>query len=96
MIKYIDVWTLPYTCILNVLSDNSLYQIINWIYYTDSWIITGGTNCGVMELVGESVRACKEQKSDERHKMVVIGIATSGAIAGNDMLKKVLCIQRIL
>jgi transient receptor potential cation channel subfamily M member 2 len=45
---------------------------------TGAWIITGGTNTGVMRLVGEAV-------ADEFHKynqkLTVLGIATWGKIA---------------
>jgi hypothetical protein len=41
---------------------------------TNAWIITGGTNTGVMRLVGEAV-------SEEFNKLIVIGIATWGKIA---------------
>mgnify|MGYP002786892365 CR=1 FL=1 len=43
---------------------------------TGAWIITGGTNTGVMRLVGEAV-------ADEFHtcNLIVIGIATWGKIA---------------
>lgn len=43
---------------------------------TGAWIITGGTNTGVMRLVGEAV-------ADEFHtcNLTVLGIATWGKIA---------------
>lgn len=51
---------------------------------TGAWIITGGTNTGVMRLVGEAV-------ADEFHKqnsnLVVFGIATWGKVALREDLK---------
>jgi transient receptor potential cation channel subfamily M protein 7 len=48
---------------------------------TGAWIITGGTNTGVMRLVGEAV-------ADEFHKskLTVLGIATWGKIALRDKM----------
>ncbi len=48
---------------------------------TGAWIITGGTNTGVMRLVGEAV-------ADEYHttNLVVLGIATWGVIALREKL----------
>mgnify|MGYP002630676715 CR=1 FL=1 len=48
---------------------------------TGAWIITGGTNTGVMRLVGEAV-------ADEYHKsdLTVLGIATWGVISLRDKL----------
>ena len=53
---------------------------------TNAWIITGGTNAGVMKLVGEAV-------SEEYNKLVVIGIATWGKIALKDNLVVGFCIK---
>lgn len=48
---------------------------------TGAWIITGGTNTGVMRLVGEAV-------ADEFHtcNLTVLGIATWGKIAFRDQM----------
>lgn len=48
---------------------------------TGAWIITGGTNTGVMRLVGEAV-------ADEFHtcNITVLGIATWGKIAFRDQM----------
>lgn len=46
---------------------------------TNAWIITGGTNTGVMKLVGEAV-------SESISKLTVIGIASWGKIALRDKL----------
>lgn len=45
---------------------------------TGAWIITGGTNTGVMRLVGEAVA---EEFSGQDNKLTVLGIATWGKIA---------------
>ena len=49
---------------------------------TGAWIITGGTNTGVMRLVGEAV-------ADEFHvcNLTVLGIATWGKIAFRDQMQ---------
>ena len=48
---------------------------------TRAWIITGGTNTGVMRLVGEAV-------TEEFHatNITVLGIATWGAITNRDTM----------
>lgn len=50
---------------------------------TGAWIITGGTNTGVMRLVGEAV-------ADEYHaqstNLVVLGIATWGKVALRNLM----------
>ncbi len=48
---------------------------------TGAWIITGGTNTGVMRLVGEAVA---EEFQD--NKLTVLGIATWGKIALRDKM----------
>ena len=53
--------------------------LINVAASTNAWIITGGTNTGVMKLVGEAV-------SESISKITVIGIATWGKVALRDKL----------
>jgi transient receptor potential cation channel subfamily M protein 2 len=55
---------------------------------TNSWIITGGTNAGVMRLVGEAV-------SEEFNSLVVIGIAAWGTIASRNKLVVCACLFMI-
>lgn len=50
---------------------------------TGSWIITGGTEYGVMRLVGEAVA---EEPSKYGRDIVVLGIATWGKIALRDRM----------
>lgn len=55
---------------------------------TGAWIITGGTNTGLMRLVGEAVS--EEYYADSNSKSVVLGITTWGKIALRDeMIVKV-------
>lgn len=51
---------------------------------TGAWIITGGTNTGVMRLVGEAVSG--EFLKNNSSKIVVLGIATWGKIAMRDQM----------
>ena len=55
---------------------------------TGAWIITGGTNTGVMKLVGEAVAEeyPKYSTDSDKEQLVVLGIATWGNIAMNDQL----------
>jgi transient receptor potential cation channel subfamily M protein 2 len=54
---------------------------------TNAWIITGGTNTGVMKLVGEAV-------AESMSKLTVIGIASWGKIAmRNELVEKVIIIK---
>lgn len=52
---------------------------------TGAWIISGGTNAGVMRLVGEAV--ADEFKYNSQQKLVVLGIASWGKIALRDEMK---------
>lgn len=54
---------------------------------TGAWIISGGTNTGVMKLVGEAVS--EEFYSIKGSKIVVLGIATWGQIALRDLMTRV-------
>lgn len=52
---------------------------------TGAWIITGGTNTGVMRLVGEAV-AEEYPKYSSDEELTVLGIATWGKIAMREKL----------
>jgi len=54
---------------------------------TGAWIITGGTNAGVMRLVGEAV-AEEYPKYSSDTELTVLGIATWGKIAMREKLEK--------
>ena len=54
---------------------------------TDAWIITGGTNTGVMRLVGEAVAEEYPTYSLEK-KLTVLGIATWGVIYDRKLLER--------
>lgn len=55
---------------------------------TGAWIITGGTNTGVMRLVGEAVAEeyAKYSTDREEDRLVVLGIATWGNVSMKDQL----------
>lgn len=57
---------------------------------TGGWIITGGTNTGVMRLVGEAV-AEEYEKYD--FKLPVLGIATWGVVLMRDKLLNKVCFK---
>ena len=46
---------------------------------TKAWVITGGTNAGVMSMVGRTL-------SDADHSLPCIGIATWGVVAGHEQM----------
>ena len=48
---------------------------------TNAWIITGGSNSGVMKLVGEAVA-----DQSHKHNLTLIGIATWGRVSNRKML----------
>lgn len=52
---------------------------------TGAWIITGGTNTGVMKMVGDAIRAHSLKKENQK-PLVAIGIATWGCITNIDLL----------
>jgi len=51
---------------------------------TGAWIITGGTNTGVMKLVGDAVAS---ELPNHDNSLTVLGIATWGKIALREMMK---------
>ena len=51
-----------------------------------AWIITGGTNNGVMALVGEAVNDYNLEAGAEDANIICIGFATWGVIKNNDAL----------
>jgi len=53
-----------------------------------AWIITGGTQTGVMQFVGEAAREHMLQSGNYEQKLVVIGIAVLGRIANREAIKK--------
>ncbi len=59
---------------------------------TDAWIITGGTNAGVMRLVGEAV-AEEYPKYSTESELIVLGVLTWGII---DMREKLFGVQLLL
>ena len=54
---------------------------------SDAWIITGGTNAGVMAFVGEAVREHTLATGASSSNMVALGIATWGIIDNKDPLR---------
>lgn len=57
---------------------------------TDAWIVTGGTDCGIMKYVGQAISEIDKGKgSIARHRArPVIGIATFGILAARQRLKR--------
>jgi len=53
-----------------------------------AWIITGGTQTGVMQFVGEAVRDYMLQSGNYEQRLVVIGIAVLGRIANHQAIKE--------
>ena len=51
------------------------------------WIITGGTQTGVRQFVGQAVRDYMLQSGNYEQKLVVIGIADLGHIANSEVIK---------
>lgn len=47
---------------------------------TDAWIVTGGSNCGVMKLVGDAVM-------EDLHKGPVFGICTWAKMMDHEKIK---------
>ena len=52
-----------------------------------AWIITGGTQTGVMQFVGEAARDYMLQSGNYEQQLVVIGIAVLGRIANREAIK---------
>ena len=53
---------------------------ICWIVFAGAWIISGGTNTGVMKIVGEAVNDYQMTSASSDQKIVALGIATWGII----------------
>jgi len=64
----------------HVISILFLHNVAFYIYASGAWVISGGSNTGVMKHVGEAV------KSSSCDKRVAIGIATWGCISNRDQL----------
>ncbi|XP_033642515.1 transient receptor potential cation channel subfamily M member 1-like [Asterias rubens] len=52
---------------------------------TDAWILTGGTNTGVMKHVGKALR---EHTLRSKHKIHAIGVVSWGIVVGNSELQE--------
>ena len=46
----------------------------------DAWIITGGTNGGVMKYVGAAVSKDKKERPEATNSVVTVGVATWGTL----------------
>ena len=55
------------------------------LLFLGTWIITGGTQAGVMRLVGEAVHD-RLVADGSKTGLVAIGIATWGCVKGKDYL----------
>jgi len=62
-----------------------------WLDGADAWIITGGTETGVRQFVGQAVRDYMLQSGNYEQKLVVIGIAALGLIANNEVISSGSC-----
>ncbi|KAI8499390.1 Transient receptor putative cation channel sub M member 2 [Branchiostoma belcheri] len=68
----------------NRLKDAFIRSLMKASQSTDAWILTGGTNSGIMKCVGEAVR---DQVSNFATSPVAIGIATWGSIDNRKSLE---------
>ena len=57
------------------------------VFATGAWIITGGTNTGVMAFVGEAVRDHMLTTGASEQNVVALGIATWGIVDNKDNLE---------
>ncbi|KAK2189308.1 hypothetical protein NP493_109g03018 [Ridgeia piscesae] len=62
-----------------------LSRLVEVAHNTGTWIITGGTQAGVMRLVGEAVHD-RLVADGSKTGLVAIGIATWGCVKGKDKL----------
>jgi len=60
------------------------WLVVGW---TDAWIITGGTQTGVRQFVGQAVRDYMLQSGNYEQKLVVIGVAALGLIANSEAIR---------
>ena len=61
---------------------------LGWGGWTGAWIITGGTQAGVMQFVGEAAREYMLQSGKYKQQLVVFGISALGHIANREAIKK--------
>ncbi|KAI0224946.1 Transient receptor potential cation channel subfamily M member-like 2 [Lamellibrachia satsuma] len=66
---------------------NMLSRLVKVAHNTGTWIITGGTQKGVMKLIGEAVRV-RVAGDGNKAGLVAIGIATWGCVSGKESLVK--------
>ena len=52
---------------------------------SNAWLVTGGTNCGVMELVGDAVSKYN-LTHNRKNRLICLGIATWGIVENRDSL----------
>ena len=62
-----------------------------WFDGADAWIITGGTETGVCQFVGEAARDYRLQNGNNGQKLAVIGIAALGLTANNELISSGSC-----
>ncbi|XP_013384358.1 transient receptor potential cation channel subfamily M member 2 isoform X1 [Lingula anatina] len=60
--------------------------LINAATGTGAWVVSGGTNTGVMKLVGEAVRDHSFASDVESSKIIALGVATWGIISNKESL----------
>ncbi|XP_033748888.1 transient receptor potential cation channel subfamily M member-like 2 [Pecten maximus] len=60
-------------------------ELIKLARKIDMWVVSGGSDCGIMKEVGEAVRDANFLKSNS---VVAIGIATFGVVAYREALRK--------
>lgn len=75
-----------HTMFIKIKTRNQTCVITHAVLYAGAWIITGGTNVGVMKHVGKAVRDYALSSSSMWGQIVAIGVATWGVIHNRDTL----------
>ena len=61
------------------------------MYFVDAWIVTGGTNAGVMQLVGGAVKNYMDTHGAVEKEIVALGIVPWGVVHDKEKLIDKVC-----
>ena len=65
------------------------------MYIIDAWIVTGGTNAGVMQFVGEAIKEHAVTQGSMEKEIVALGIAPWGVVRNKESLVEVIVVPII-
>ena len=77
----------PYQRLFDNFTRRHFYFIFHCpLLQSDAWIVTGGTNAGVMQLVGEAVKDYMVTQGAVEKEIVALGIVPWGVVYNKEVL----------